>query len=318
VRSFSGTSQAADEPRLSFKVPGTVVRLPVTMGDAVKPGDVIAELDPQDFRLQADEAAATLGRAEAEARNAQANFERVRGLYENTNASRTDFDAARAAAESTRAAVESARKRLELARQQLSYTVLTAPVAGSVAETLVEVNENVHAGQEVVRLAVRSDLKVLVAVPESLIAQVKRGAEVTVRFDALPDRALKAVVTEVGVVATATGTAFPVRARLLETDPALRPGMAAAVELRFAAPGEGTRFRVPPNAVAEDRAGRYVLVVEPSGADRGVVRRRAVKVGDLTPGGLEILEGLRDGDRLVTAGVSRLTDGDPVKLPSEG
>ncbi len=168
-RSFSGTCQPAVEPQLSFKVDGTIARRPVNMGDRVRRGALIAELDPSDFQLRLEEAAAALRRAEAESRNAQAGFSRIRGLYENGNASRTDFDGARAAAESGRANVESVRKRLELARQQLSYTRLVAPVAGAIAEVSAEVNENVRAGQEVVRLAAEEGYEVVVTVPESLI-----------------------------------------------------------------------------------------------------------------------------------------------------
>jgi multidrug efflux pump subunit AcrA (membrane-fusion protein) len=92
--------------------------------------------------------------------------------------------------------------------------------------------------------------------------------------------------------------------------------MAAEVEFRFEDPGTSGRFRVPAHAVTEDRQGRFVLIVEPTEPGRGVVRRRAVEVGQLTPSGLEVLEGLEDGDRLVTAGISQIEDGDTVKLPT--
>jgi multidrug efflux system membrane fusion protein len=317
-RSFSGTCQPAVEPRLSFKVDGTIARRPVNMGDRVKRGALIAELDPSDFQLQVEEAAAALRSAEAESRNAQAGFDRIRGLYENGNASRTDFDGARAAAESGRAYVESIGKRAELARQQLSYTRLVAPVAGAVAEVSAEVNENVRAGQEVVRLAAEEGYEVVVTVPESLIGQIRHGQDVRVTFDALPGHTFGATVTEVSVTTSSTGTAFPVKARLDDDDPGVRPGMAAELEFRLEAPGEGAHFRVPPHAVSEDRAGRFVFIVEPSDTGRGVVRRREVKVGSLTPDGIEVQDGLGEGDRLVTAGISQLEDGDTVKLAAGG
>ena len=317
-RSFSGTGQPAVEPKLSFKVGGNIARLPVNMGDRVRRGTLIAELDPSDYQLQAEEADAALRRAQAEARNAEASFARIRGLYENGNASRTDFDSARTAAESSRANVESVRKRLELARQQLSYTRLESPVAGAIAEVRAEVNENVGAGDTVVRLAAEGGDEVVVTVPESLIAQIRHGQDVVVTFDALPGRTFGATVTEVGVTTSTTGTAFPVKARLAEEDPMVRHGMAAEVEFRFDAVSEGVHFRVPPHAVSEDREGRFVLVVEPSGDERGVIRRRPVEVGSLTPAGLEVLAGLEEGDRLVTAGLGQLEDGDTVKLPAEG
>ncbi len=318
-RSFSGTCQPAVEPKLSFKVDGTIARRPVNMGDRVKRGALIAELDPSDFQLQLEEAAAALRRAEAESRNAQASFARIRGLYENGNASRTDFDGARAAAESGRAYVESIRKRLELARQQLSYTRLVAPVAGAVAEVSAEVNENVRAGQEVVRLAAEEGYEVVVTVPESLIGQIRAGPG-RARDLRRPSRAHVRGHGDRGRASPPrrTGTAFPVKARLVEEDPGVRPGMAAELEFRFEAPGRAPASGSPPTRWPRTAQGRFVFVVEPSEAGRGTVRRREVEVGALTPAGIEVLEGLEEGDRLVTAGISQIEDGDAVKLAAEG
>lgn len=313
VRTFSGTTRAEEEPSLSFKVPGTIVRLEVKVGDRVQTGDLIAELDPLDYQLQVEEAEASLARAQAEARNAEATFRRVRDLYENGNASRNEYDAARAAAESSRAQVQSVEKRLELARRQLSYTRLTAPSSGAIAEVNVEVNENVGAGRPVALLTSSRNLEVEVTMPENLIAQVVRGDATQVTLDALPGEKFPAVVTEVGVASTGAGTTFPVRARLTRSHPNILPGMAAEVAFQFGG-GAQRRFLLPPSAILEDREGRFVYVVEPSSGDQGVVRRRAVTVGELTDEGLEVLTGLRENDRVVTAGLATLSDGEQVRL----
>ncbi len=315
-RNFSGIAQSSAEPRLSFKVAGTVVHLPAGVGDRVRAGQLIAELDPADQQLQVEDAEASLRRAEAEARNAQAIFSRTRDLYENANASRTDFDAARTASESARAGVASVGKRLELARRQLSYTRLLAPVAGAIAEVAVEVNENVQAGQPIVRmLASAATLEVVLAMPESLIPQVRKGDEVSASFDAIPGQQLSAVVNEVGVAATASGTTFPVTVQLTDSHPDLRAGMAAEVTFRFESVAQGQNIRLSTHLVTEDREGRFVFVVEPREGGLATVRRRAVTIGELTSDGLEILEGLADGDRVVTAGVASLSDGEIVRIP---
>jgi multidrug efflux pump subunit AcrA (membrane-fusion protein) len=90
--------------------------------------------------------------------------------------------------------------------------------------------------------------------------------------------------------------------------------MAAEVEFRFPARGSGNRFLVPMSAVGQDREGRFVFVVEPSGEGLGVARRREVRVGEITAQGLEILDGLSDGDLLVTAGVTKLQEGRKVRI----
>jgi RND family efflux transporter MFP subunit len=319
VRSFSGTARAGQESRLSFKVAGTVAALEVKVGDRVRAGQPLARLDPQDYRLMVEDAQASLARVHAEARNADANYARIRDLYENSNASLNDLDAARARSESAQAALESAEKKLEQAELQRSYTQLAAPTAGAIADVPVEVNENVQPGQTVVVLTSGSRPEVEVGIPEVFIARIREGQPVEVTFDALPERRFAATVTEVGVAATGMATTFPVKARLDQNPSQVRPGMAAEVHFRFAGGRAEQRMVVPAFAVSEDRGGRFVFVVEAAGEGVGRIARRDVKVGDLTEdGGLEILDGLQDGERVVTAGVSRIQDGLEVRLTDGG
>ena len=317
-RTFSGVARAGTESTLSFRVPGTVQRLPVAVGDRVRSGQLIAELDDVDFELRVSEAEAALRQAEAQATNSQADLRRVRGLFENDNASRDDLDAGVAVAASTQAQVEAASKRLELAERQVSYTHLAAPVAGAIAEVRTEVNENVAAGQAVVVLTSGVQPEVEVSVPESLITQIAEGSEVSVRFDALAGQAVAGIVTEVAVTASGLATTFPVSVQLRGEAQDVRPGMAADVTFEFAGAAAGDRFVVPAEAVGEDRQGRFVFVAEPAGDDRALVRRRSVEVGAFAPNGLEVLQGLLDGDLVVTAGVNQIDDGCEVRLgPSQ-
>ena len=152
------------------------------------------------------------------------------------------------------------------------------------------------------------------AIPGILIAQIGDGDSVTVTLDALPGVTLDAVVTEVGVAATGTATTFPVTVRLTRPSRDVRSGMAANVAFRFEA-GHREHIHVPSHAVGDDRDGKFVFVLEPADEDGvGVVRRTPVAVGEFTREGLEILSGLSEGQRVVTAGVRRLTDGQRVKL----
>jgi multidrug efflux system membrane fusion protein len=317
ARTFAGQARAGLETTLSFKVGGTVAELTARVGDSVAQGGVIARLDPKDLELKVKEAEAARPRAAAEARNATGAYERVRGLYENQNASLSDLDRARASDESARAQVRSTRNQLELARRQRSYAVLTAPEQCRVAATYVDESENVASGQRVALITCGKELEVRVTVPEAVIARIRAGAPATVRCDALPRRSFRGRVTEVGVAATGDTPAYPVTVGLSETDPAIRPGMACEAEVALG--GEGDEIRVAPSAVAEDRQGPFVFVLEPAedgpDAGTGTVHRRAVVPGDLSTLGLAVTDGLSDGEWVVTAGVSRLTDGQRVRVP---
>lgn len=318
-RSFSGVAKAALESNLSFKVDGTIEEVRVKIGDTIVAGSLIARIAPQDYELQVQETEASLASARAEERNAKAHYERVRGLYENKNASKTDLDQARAAAESSEAKVRSYEKRLEMAKLQLSYTRLIAPVSGAIANVMVELNENVSAGKNVAVLTSGSIPEVEVGVPEILISQIREGDPVKIFCDALPDKALGGRVIEVGVASTGIVTTFPVTVALNRPDPEVRPGMAAEVSFQFKSTDTREIFLVPPAAVGEDRTGRFVFVVNQSEEPNiGTAERRPVVTGELTSDGLEVLQGLLDGDMLVTAGVSKIVDGQKVLIKTDG
>lgn len=315
TRTLAGVARAGVEARLSFRVPGTVESVDVALGDRVRRNQPLARLDPTDYELRLEEAEAGLAQAGAGMRRAEADYERVRALYENNNASKSELDAARADAESAQAQVESGQKRLQQARQQVGYTVLRAPSDGAIAAVKVEVNENVSAGQQIVMLTSGGEIEIEVAVPEVLITQVDVGQPVSARFDALPGRTLEAAVTEVGIAAVGAANTFQVTVALAEADSQIRSGMAADVTFTFD-PGQSDRLMVPAVAVGEDRAGRFVFVLERGDQNRGTVRRRPVTIGRPQSGlaGIEVLDGLSAGEEVVTAGVRRLTDGMAVRV----
>ena len=317
ARTFVGVARAGTEADLSFRVRGTVESVDCALGERVQRGQVLARLDPVDYELQVQEAEAGLALAQAAVRKAEADYDRTRALYENNNASRSELDAARAGAESARSQVDAASKRLDLAKQQLAYTVLRAPVDGAIALKNLEVNENVKAGDAVFLLTSGSLAEVEFAVPEIVIAELEEGMPVSVRFDAFPGREFAADITEVGVAVTGSSAAFEAIARLREETPDVRSGMAAEVITQPREKDRRESLIVPWVAVGEDRDGRFVFVVEPLDEGVGIVHRRVVTLGEVGRE-IEILEGLEEGELLVTAGTRRLIDGMKVKVgPAE-
>lgn len=314
IRTFSGAARAGIESNLSFKVAGTVETVDVRVGDKVNRGALIASLDATDHRLQVQQAEAALTQARAGLRNAEATYERVRGLYENNNASKDDLDNARAGFEAAGGQSQASEKQLELARLQLSYTRLTAPISGSIASVDIETNENVSPGRPVVLLTSGGNIEVEIGVPEVLISDIRQGAAVKVSFDAIPGKKYDAVVDEVGVASMQYATTFPVTVRLEDVDSQIRSGMAAEVAFSFETIDRQERIIVPSFAVSEDREGRFVFTVTPTHGDTGTVQRKEVQIGSLTDDGLEVLNGLSEGDLVVTAGVSKIKDGQKVRL----
>lgn len=315
MRTFSGLAKAGQESNLSFRVGGAIQSIPVEVGDQLNAGQLISEIDPSQYQLEAQQAKANLSQAEATLRNAQSNFERVKGLYENNNVSRNDLDSSRATAESSMAQVSVAKKALELARLNVSYTKLKATETCGVADVMTEMNENVSAGQTIVSVTCGDRLEVELAVPESMIAKIKRDMDATVSFSSIPEKIFQAKVTEVGV-ASIEGATYAVTVALNESSNGLRSGLAAQVSFALdMSNGSESNFILPAVAVGEDVIGRYVFVVDATNKKGvGLIRRQAVVIGDLTPKGLEIIEGVDEGDNVVIAGVNVVSEGFKVLI----
>jgi RND family efflux transporter MFP subunit len=315
-RSFSGTSKSSRESRLSFKVSGTVVNVPVQIGQRLNSGDLIAEIDPASYVLQAQQAQASLVEAQANDRRAAANYERTKGLYANDNASLNDLESARAQAESAGAQVRAAGKTLEIARLNVSYTKLTADTECSIASLNIEVNENVAAGQQVASVSCGDAFEVTVDLPESLIGSVNATTPVTVRFGSIPGQKFSGVISEVAVASAPGSAAFPIVIKIAESHPSLRSGLAADVAFQFDSAADKGRVVVPVTAVINDPDGTFVFIAEQAEIDgEAIVRRRTVTLGELSQSGIEIIDGLQVGDRVVTAGVSVIRDGQRVLMP---
>ena len=315
-RSFSGTSKSRLESRLSFKVSGTVNNVPVQNGQRLRAGDLIAEIDSASYVLQAQQAQASLVEAQANNRRASANYDRTKGLYANDNASLNDLESARAQAESAQAVVAAASKALEIARLNVSYTKLTADTDCSIASLDIEVNENVASGQQVAVVSCGDEYEVNLDLPESLIGEVDDYTPVSVVFGAIPDIVFSGEVSEVAVASGAGSAAFPVVIKISGGHPSLRSGLAADVTFQFDSAAERGGVVLPVMAVVNDPAGTFVFVAEPTDtADESVVRRRDVTLGELTQSGIEIVDGVKIGDRIITAGLSVIRDGQRVLTP---
>lgn len=311
-RIYSGITQAHLDAKLSFKVPGNVVERLVSVGDKVEAGQLIARLDIRDYTTAVETATANVAASEAQQRQAEANYERLIGLYESRDASQSELEVARAQAESWKARTSASKQQLRQAKLQLSYTQLKAPEQCDVAETYVKSDENVDAGQPVVRLVCGSCPEVRVSIPQTQIQEVHSGMKIQVDV-AGQTTSYDAVVSEVGVAA-ASGATFPVTAVLTGNCPSLRSGVAADARFEFSNTNKD-EITVPSVSVGEDENGKYVFVLTPAEGDQYTANKRVVEVGRFTEEARFIINsGLNNEEIVVTAGVRRIQDGQVVRL----
>jgi len=313
-RSFTGTAKAGTEIRMSFKVSGTVDRFDLNVGQSIKKDQIIASLDNSDYVLEYDKADAAVRNADVQERNTESNFDRMRKLYENGNTSLNEYEAAKAQFESSQANKSASMKARKLAKSQLDYTRLFAPVSGVIATVDIEKNENVQVGQQVVMIQSEGDLEVLVGVPESFISRIKVHDKVEVTFSSIAGSVYPGIVSEVSFTINPETSTYPVTVQLLEESTAVRPGMAANINFKFANEDGQDIILVSPNAVGEDQNGNFVFVLEPLTGEFFSARKRYVELGKLKTNGFEIKNGLLGNELIATAGLQTLLDSMKVKL----
>lgn len=308
---FAGTAEDALATDLSFRVPGKIIHFPGDqVGRKFAEGEVIAKLDPADYRLQLRQAEANMEQVRARYTRAKADMKRNLELYERKVISRGELDQVEAEFKSYEAQLAASVEQFDIARKQLGYTVLEAPFDGWIGRVETRIHTNVSTGQPVVSFNAGRQMKMHIAVPDRLIDEVGEGDEVEVRFDALPGRTMRGKVMEISVDSTA-GSAYPVKVYLDNESRAVRSGMTGHVTF-MAHSGDGASYFLPPVAVSSRTDGtRVVWVVDPQ---TSTVSSRTVKVGPLTSLGIEIEDGIKAGEVIVTHGVHHLKDGQKVRF----
>ncbi len=321
VRMISGTTKPVDQTALSFAVGGTVEKVEVRLGDQVRKGQVLAELDQQPFVLGVRDAEAGLSKAQANRVERRANYERYLALYESNNASKAELDEARASFDSATSQVKAATAQLGLARRDLRKTRLIAPFNGTISVKEIEPHVEVRRGKAIFGLdGEESGFEVSTAVPETLVLRLNVGDEADVVFPGLNNRRVPGVLTEVGVRSRAA-TTFPVTVQLQEEFPELRSGMSVEVAFQYIPVSETgepivTGLAVPIAAIlmgAEKT--KFVFIYDEKSS---TVKKTQIKVLNLRENDVIIdPETLKAGDILATAGVQFLTDGQKVNLMKE-
>ncbi|MEF2231128.1 MAG: efflux RND transporter periplasmic adaptor subunit [Pseudodesulfovibrio sp.] len=308
---FAGTAEDALATPLSFRVGGKIVDFPGDkIGRSFARGETIARLDPSDYELELRQARANLEQVRANYVRAKADLERNAQLFKGGVISHGEIDQIEADFKSYEAQMSASAKQMDIAAKQLSYTTLAAPFDGWIGQVVARKHQNVASGESVVTFNAGREMKMYIAVPDTVIGQVREGDEVEVRFDALPGRTLQGVVAEVSVD-SATGSTYPVKVHLDNADRMLRSGMSGHVQFKGKGNG-GESFFLPPVAVIGEPDGeRRVWVVNPADS---TVSSRKVAVGRLSALGLKITEGVRPGDVVVIRGASRLREGMKIRL----
>jgi multidrug efflux system membrane fusion protein len=310
VLTIRGTIAARpnEDVKISALVAGRVMAVSAAEGDAVRQGQVVAEIDPRPFEDQVRQAKAALAQATAKLENARLNLPRTERLLERGIAAAKEVEDARTELAASEAGAEEAQVALGTATLQLSRTKVAAPISGIIVKRLVSVGEQVDgtAAQPILEIANLDEVELAANLPSGQLSQVRVGEKVTVVPDAYSSRGFPGVVIAIAPAIDATTNAALARVRVPNAEHLLKIGMFA--QARVVVDEHKGALVVPPSAVVRDEAGQAALYV----VKGETAERTAVTIGIETPEVTEVASGVSEGQTILISAVHGL--GDKVRL----
>ena len=297
-----GSLSAVRGVDIAAEIDGRVTAVEVEDGVTVEAGDVLVRLD--DDGLRAD-----LRGARAEARLAEIELERQRRLRRQNANSEADVD--RAESE-----LEQARSRVDSVRAALEKKTIRAPFAGRVGIVEVDLGQFIGVGHGIVTLQTLDPIHVDFTVPQQELARIETGQPVEAEADAYPERTFEGRIVAISPRVNQSTRNVSVRARMGNADGVLRPGMFVQAAVRL--PEEQDVVTLPQTAIAYNPYGDSVFLVNEEQADNGDtqlrVERKFVRTGATRGDQVQILEGVKPGQRVVTSGQLKLRNGSRITI----
>src|SRR3981081_1228649 len=306
--SLTGQIQAKDQINLAFRIAGRLQERNVTVGEPVTPGQIVARIEPQDFRNALRSAEADLASAQAVLANAQAAQSRPSELLSKGFATRVHYGQAEQGLKTAQAQVDSAQARLQNAGDNLAYTDLKSDIAGSVTAKGAEPGEIVAAGRMVLQVARQGGRDAVFTVPSQLIRQSPKDPQVTVSLSDDPAVTATGHVREVAPQADAATGTYVVKVALDNPPDAMRLGATIVGQVKIQSEPV---IQLPGTALTQSEGKPAVWVVY---ANKKTVPLVPVTVGHYDTSSAVVAEGLKDGDLVVTAGVQALRPGQEERL----
>jgi RND family efflux transporter MFP subunit len=306
--SLAGTVVPRIEASLGFRVAGKVIGRDVDVGAVLSAGQLIARLDPTDYRLAVENARAALGSADADYARAKADFDRYTNLRGSTAFMTQTLDQRQSTSSIALARVEQARSQLTTAENNLAYTELQADGPGIVTAVQAEVGQVLAQGQTVVRVARTDEIEILVGVPEHRLKAVREAADASYELWSDPSRRFAAHLRELSPSADPVTRTYPARFSVVEKPDFIGLGMTAT--LAFSRPDRQSLAEVPLGAIFQQGKEPAVWIVDKAS---GAVTLRPVTVARWRDDTALISSGVKDGELIATAGVHKLESGQKVK-----
>ena len=306
---YAGEVRAQSESRLGFRVGGKLIKRQAELGQHVNAGQVLAQLDPQDYRLAADAARAQAAVAATNRNLAAADFKRYQALKDQNFISGAELERREATLKAAQAQLDQAQSQLAVQGNQTSYAVLTADVAGIVTAIDAEPGQVVAAGAPVVRIAADGVRDVVFSVPEDKVAGLKVGAPVRIRVWAQGTE-LQGRVREVAASSDPVTRTYPVKVSIDSNTPPPLGSTVYVVSDTSATAGTPV-IKLPTSALRQEGQTTTVWVLDKT---RMTVSSQVIQVATADGNEIVVASGLQPGMLVVSAGVHVLSPGQKVSI----
>src|SRR6516162_2319077 len=306
---------------IGTKILGQLVEEPIEEGQHIKAGDILARIDDRDYQAQLRQAIAIRDVAKANLHLLQDKANRARHLIKTGAISTDDFETAITAAEAGQAELERDEAAVDYAKFNVNQCVISSPINGIVLKKYRELGDTINFGgqiqagggaTDIAQLADADDMRAEVDINEADIAKVGIGSPVAVVLDSYPDKPFDAAVVKVYPAADRQKGTVKIEVQIARPDlRIIKPEMSAKVS--FLVPkmknGDEVRLTVSRSAIHTEGTESYVWIVRD-----GIVRRVSVVCGLTTETGIEVRQGLKDGDSVVITSDVKLVNGGKVSV----
>ncbi|WP_198263740.1 efflux RND transporter periplasmic adaptor subunit [sulfur-oxidizing endosymbiont of Gigantopelta aegis] len=306
---YAGEIRARYKMALGFRIGGKIVERYIEVGDIVKPGTLLAKLDPDDSKLQLMRAGGALEAAKAERRKAQLDLKRYTQLYKSKMISAAEHLRFSNDLDIANARYTQAEAQLEVTRNQSDYTDLYTDKGGVITSLEMEVGQVIVPGQTVVNLALPDDKEVVIAVAESRLDEVRLADIVKISLWIDPKRFYQGRIREISPGADPVTRTYTVKISLLDAGDRAQLGMTTTVII-LQKKNEMVA-QLPLSALFQKDGKAAVWIFSPDSAQ---VHLQTVDVLEYQYDSLLIQSGLKNGQTVVVAGVHQLYEGQTVRL----
>jgi membrane fusion protein (multidrug efflux system) len=293
VFSTTANLEAEEEANVVAKVAGIIKKIYVEEGDVLKKGQPLAQLDDEQLIFKRNEVRANLRKLENE-------YERNEKLFKENLISEDAFDKVRFEYESQKAS-------LDLVQLEVNYATIRAPISGVVSERLVKVGNMINQNEVTFKITQFRSLNAILHVPERQMGKLQKGQQVNLKVDALAVKTFSGYIERISPIVDPNSGTIKVTVRMKDPQLQLKPGMFGRINIVYDI--HNATLLIPKEAVITEDQESYVYVVRDT-----LVFRQIVETGFTNATHLEIVDGLVDGDTVVTIGQASLKDSAKIQI----